>query len=83
MLSGFWIGVVAVRVLRGYDVASLGNWFLTLWGDKVIYLRRSTCSKFFLGHFEPQRWDHYIALKFWETITQWCGVTSQKNRNPN
>ena len=28
---------------------------------------------------DPWKWRHCIPLKCWEVITQWCGITSQKN----
>ena len=37
----------------------------------------------FHEHSDDWRWDHHAVSKFQEPITQWCGPTSQDNRDLN
>jgi hypothetical protein len=59
--SGFRSGIAEDSVL-GSDVASLGNWFLTL-QDNIRGVMFNGRKVDLFGHFDPRREGHYFVLE--------------------
>jgi len=70
-LLGFLISVIKISVLLGCTVPSVGHWYL-LFEDEMMVSSRVT-------DFLLTSWDCCIVWKCYAPVTQWYGITFQKN----